>query len=314
MLNGLLYMSISTGLLDNQPLDDPLTPLLAELGFSAEIYLHSRYCGVWGVDTSGSGRLPFHLISSGRGWLHTPDGECLPLHAGDLVLFPHDSSHVMSDSPTTTAATEFVPAELDADSSEQPVTSMICGFFSLQGADALLANLPAAIVMELSDTSRHPETGLLLQLMIGELDDPKPGNKVVVDQLAKALFVHILRVQMTKGLCSGLLAALFDTRVGKALSLIHSQPEQHWTLDSLAQASHQSRTVLANRFKELVGVTPMRYLAEWRMRLATRLLRAGETTANVAEQVGYASDAAFSKAFKQITGNTPGAIRRNLGV
>ena len=91
---------------------------------------------------------------------------------------------------------------------------------------------------------------------------------------------------------------------------LHSNPGQHWSLDSLAQASHQSRTVLANRFKQLVGMTPMRYLAEWRMRLATRLLRAGESTANIAEQVGYASDAAFSKAYKQITGDTPGAVRR----
>jgi AraC family transcriptional activator of mtrCDE len=304
------YMSISTNYSGNQLGADPLTPLLTELEFSAEIYLHSHYCGMWGVDTSGSGRLPFHLISSGRGWLHTPDGECLPLNPGDLVLFPHDSSHVVSDSPTTATAVDMVPGDIHEHSTEQPVTSMICGFFTLQGGDALLANLPAAIVMELSDTSRHPETGLLMQLMIGELENPKPGNQVVVDQLAKALFVHILRVQMAKGLVSGLLAALFDTRVGKALSLIHSKPGKHWSLDSLAQASHQSRTVLANRFKELVGMTPMRYLAEWRMRLATRLLHAGESTANIAEQVGYASDAAFSKAYKQITGDTPGAVRR----
>jgi AraC family transcriptional activator of mtrCDE len=303
-------MSISTNLSGNELGNDPLTPLLTELGYSAEVYLHSRFCGVWGVDTSGSGRLPFHLISSGRGWLHGPDGECITLNPGDLVLFPHDSQHVVSDSPSTCDATELVPGDIDALSNEQPVTSMICGFFELEGGAALLENLPASIVMELSDTSRYPDTRLLMQMMIGELENPKPGNQVVVDQLAKALFVHILRQQMDKGLCSGLLAALFDARVGKALSLIHSKPAQHWTLDTLARASHQSRTALANRFKELVGKTPMRYLAEWRMRIATRLLRAGETTANVAEQVGYASDAALSKAFKQITGTTPGEVRR----
>ncbi|MGI9307996.1 MAG: cupin domain-containing protein, partial [Gammaproteobacteria bacterium] len=264
-------MSISTNSSENQLGNDPLTPLLAELSFSAEVYLHSRFCGIWGVDTSGSGRLPFHLISSGRGWLHGPDGECIALTPGDLVLFPHDSPHVVSDSPTTCDATDMVAGDIDPTTREEPVTSMICGFFKLDGGAALLDNLPESIVMELSDTSRYPDARLLMQMMIGELENPKPGNQVVVDQLAKALFVHILRLQMDKGLCSGLLAALFDARVGKALSLIHSEPEQHWSLDSLARASHQSRTMLAKRFKELVGVTPMRYLTGWRMRRATRL-------------------------------------------
>ena len=97
-------MSISTNFSDNQLRSDPLTPLLSELRFSAEIYLHSQFCGIWGVDASGHGRLPFHLVSSGRGWLHTPDGTVAALNPGDLVLFPHDSPHVVSDSPGTTGA------------------------------------------------------------------------------------------------------------------------------------------------------------------------------------------------------------------
>lgn len=300
------FMSISTNFSDNQLRPDPLTPLLSELRFSAEIYLHSQFCGIWGVDASGSGRLPFHLISSGRGWLHTPDGQCTALNPGDLVLFPHDSPHVVSDSPSTTGATELIAGDV----ADEPVTSMICGHFTLEGGAVLVEQLPAAIVMELSDTSRHPDARALIQLMIAELENRAPGSRVVVDQLAKALFVHILRLQIEKGVDSGLLAALFDARIGKSLALMHAEPAGNWTLDSLARASGLSRTVLANRFKTLVGQTPMRYLAEWRMLKARGLLRAGEPMAVVAERVGYASDAAFSKAFKQITGETPGSIRR----
>lgn len=305
-------MSISTNFADNKLTGDALTSLLESLRLHAEVYLHSDFCGIWGVDTSGRGHLPFHLISGGQGWLHQ-DGNCLPLNPGDLVLFPGDAQHVVSGDQQTCAATELVAGDV---TEEDPatVTSMICGYFALEGNTdwPLLDSLPPVIVIRLSDSSCFPETRQLIQLMIAELERAEPGHQVIVDQLAKALFVQILRMQIAGGDAGGLLAALFDPQIGRALQLIHDAPEQHWTLDSLARASGVSRTVLANRFRDSVGSTPMRYLAEWRMRKARELLLAGEPTARVAEQVGYASDASFRKAFRDITGETPGKLRRKL--
>jgi AraC-like DNA-binding protein len=98
--------------------------------------------------------------------------------------------------------------------------------------------------------------------------------------------------------------------VGRALAALHEEPKEAWTVEGLARLVGVSRSVLAERFTEVVGQPPMQYLALWRMQLASRLLLDGGAVAAVASAVGYESEAAFSRAFKKRVGQAPATWRK----
>lgn len=296
--------------------DDALSQILKWLRLNAEIYVHADFQGCWAVDTSGQRHVPFHLINSGRSWLHLPGKEPQLLSTGDLVIFPRDAQHFLS-SEEETPSIELVDETLEQlgqpGNETGPVTGLTCGYFEFENKAAwpLLDSLPDVIVLELSDTSRMGNTRTLLHLIIAELEENDPGTRVAVNHLTHALFIHILRSQISKGIDQGVLAALFHPRIGQILNQIHSHPEQDWTLDSMARQAGMSRTAFSEQFRELTGQTAMRYLSEWRMLQAAELLRTTEQPIiSIAEQCGYHSEIAFRKAFKSITGETPGAVRK----
>lgn len=293
---------------------DALSDILKWLRLKAEVYLHTDFQGCWAVDTSGSRSVPFHLVHSGRSWLHLQDEAPRLLSAGDSVIFPHDAQHYLSSESHCPNAelVEQTMAQLGAPAQGE-VTGLTCGHFMFENkADwPLLDSLPAVIVLELSDTSRLGNTRALLQLLIAELEEQGAGASLAVDYLAHVLFIHILRSQLEKGLPSGLLKALFSPQVGKALTLIHADIAKPWTLASLASAVGMSRAVFAAEFKSLTGKTAIAYLSEWRMLTAAELLQTTDLTLfDISERCGYQSEAAFRKAFKHVTGKTPGEVRR----
>lgn len=293
---------------------DALSDMLRWLRLKAEVYLHSDFQGCWAVDTSGSRTVPFHLVHRGKSWLHLPGEEPRLLSSGDLVVFPHDAQHYLTsenDCPEPDLV-EHTLAQLGKPSTGE-ITGLTCGHFEFENkADwPLLDNLPQAIVLELSDTSRLGNTRALLQLLVAELEEGGSGSTLTVNYLAHVLFIHILRSQIDKGLPTGLLKALFSPRIGKALSLIHEQIERSWTLETLAGEVGMSRAVFAAEFKQLTGKTAMAYLAEWRMLRASELLRTTDLSLYaISERCGYQSEAAFRKAFKHVTGQTPGEVRK----
>jgi AraC family transcriptional regulator, alkane utilization regulator len=141
---------------------------------------------------------------------------------------------------------------------------------------------------------------------------PGPGNRAVLARLSELLFMEILRWQLTyiSDGHRGWLAGLNDPHVGQAPSLLHAEPSRPWTVEDLAQRAGVSRAALARRFIELVGETPMQYLAEWRMHLARRELRDGKLgLAEISARVGYDSEAAFSRAFSRLVGIPPAKWR-----
>lgn len=288
---------------------DPLSVLLTRLDLKAEVYVNGDFCGTWAVDTAGSKRIPFHLIGSGHAWLHFDGQQPKQLSTHDLVLFPHDSHHIIASSEHKPNA-ELVNAPL---SSEGEVTNMICGFFEFRNPALfpLLDALPNAIVLQsqLSDSSERVE--FLISLMLKELKQARPGFYTAIDQMAFLIFVEVLRMQMESGeLEQGLLTALFDPRLGKALNVIHQKPEQPWTLESLAQQALMSRSGFASSFSKTVGLTPMKYLSRWRMSQAKRLLQHSQlSVAQIATQSGYETEAAFRKAYRNIMGEPPGEAR-----
>jgi AraC family transcriptional activator of mtrCDE len=290
---------------------DALSSVLSQLQLTAEVYSEGDFCGAWALDTSGSRRIPFHLIGKGEAWLHIEGHTARPLSSGDLVLFPRDCQHVIASTSVEPLAT-LVNAEPVSDSG--PITNMVCGFFEFknQAAWPLLNSLPAVIVMDLSDQSVSSTIRSLIDLMIAELTRRAPGYYTAINQLAYLLFIQVLRQQIQLGLVdSGLLAALFDKKISSALSAIHNNPQHAWSLESLANEAAMGRSSFARHFNELAGLPPMQYLTAWRMQLAKKLL---ETTRysilDIAQRCGYESDAAFRKAFKKNMGLPPGQIRK----
>jgi AraC-like DNA-binding protein len=174
--------------------------------------------------------------------------------------------------------------------------------------------LPSLILIK-ADQARTFALHTTLQLLAGEMSEQAPGSEVVANRLAEVLFIQAIRAHIASGNESckrGWLRAIFDPQIGAALTSIHNNVNSPWTVESLAEAAGMSRSAFAERFKGLVGQTPLEYVTEWRMQKAVQLLQQRDKKlVDVAQSIGYESDAAFSKAFKRVVGLTPGEYRRN---
>lgn len=301
-------MSESPNIYLNEP--DPLSVLLTRLDLSAEVYVNGDFCGTWAVDTGGSKRIPFHFIGSGTAWLHFEDKEPQPLNAHDLVIFPHDAHHVISNSNVKPQLSEINgPMSNDGE-----VTNMICGFFEFRSPVLfpVLESLPNLMVFKAESKDSGEQIGLLVRQILNELKNGRAGYYTAIDQMAFLIFIEVLRQHMDNSqLEEGLLAALFDPKLGKALNCIHQMPESIWTLENLAEKAFMSRSTFAEAFAKTVGITPMKYLTKWRMNQARHLLQTTQLSViQIAEKSGYESEAAFRKAYKNTLGETPGSVRQ----
>lgn len=289
--------------------DDVLSAVLGGYQLRARVFANPRFCGDWRFGISGQRRATFHMIAEGGCWLHLRDAEPRSLETGDLVVFPHDAWHLLAASPDPGDGTMHMFTE-----GTGPYTTLICGYFEFLagGRNPVLDALPPAIVVP------HAEAGIelatLAKLMLQELSADAPGTQSVVDKLADVLFVVAVRHHVNRAAdVRGLLAALADPRLYRALEAMHRAPERAWTVEALAAEAMMSRTVFALRFAETVGMPPMEYLTRWRMTQAELLLRNPRLSADaIAERVGYDSAEAFRRAFKRVHGRNPGDFKRWL--
>jgi AraC family transcriptional activator of mtrCDE len=291
--------------------NDPLSSLLRKLRFSAQVFFRAQYCGEWGVDTSGGRQVPFHLVSQGEGWLHNTDAEPQKLLAGQLVMFPHDSSHVLSGSKTPPKASRInqqPPTRIVG-----PSTRLICGYFSFDqtAAKPLLNSLPEVAVLDLSNANT-PRLRELVNLWMREAADDQLGSDVAVDRLAEVVFIELLRSEVQNGRLDGAFGALGDPRLGNVINAIHANPGASHIIETMAQHAGMSQSAFAQRFKRIVGMSCGQYVKHWRMLSAAReLSETARSMADIASQTGYESEAAFRKAFKQHFDIAPGSYRKN---
>lgn len=193
----------------------------------------------------------------------------------------------------------------------RPETTFVCGFLGCDRRpfNPLLATLPRRLHM------RGLSQGWLesfAKSVVEESRAERAGADLVLTRLAELMFIEVLR-RYLEGLPAeqtGWLAGLRDPLVGRALALLHARPGHAWSLAELAREVAGSRSRLAERFTDLLGYPPMQYLTQWRMQVAANLLsQSGAKVAAVAAEVGYESEAAFSRAFKKATGLSPGGWR-----
>ena len=284
--------------------------------------------------------IEFHGIVSGSCWAAIVGEPPMRLSAGDVILFPQGDPHVMSSAPgmrakqidtglyftprppqlpfALSATSEGVTAaRLDGGGREQ--TTLVCGFL---GCDArpfnpLLAALPRVLHMPGAASAGGAESwvGELLRAAVLESNAKRPGGEAVLERMSEMMFVEVLRRYIDSMLPeqTGWLAGMRDPTIGRALAVLHERPSEAWTLELLSDAVGSSRSALHERFVRFIGLPPMQYLTQWRMQVASGLLR--DTNAKVLEvalTVGYDSEAAFCRAFKRLVGSPPGAWRRSV--
>ena len=270
--------------------------------------------------------IAYHVVTEGRCFANIIGGEPIVVEAGEVVVITNGDPHVISSSPGMRAAPDTSGAVAAAIAGQLPcsvsyggegtLVKMVCGFLACDALpyNPLIENLPP--VIKAADPDKTGWLSQFARLAMRESTNRRAGGESVIGKLSELMFMEVVRRHLATlpPDQSGWLAGLRDPFVGKALSALHTAPAQDWTIEELAREVGLSRSVLALRFADLVGVPPMLYLAKWRMQIASGLLSNGEASmARVASEIGYASEAAFSRAFKKLVGMPPSDWRRRLG-
>ncbi|MNO97582.1 HTH-type transcriptional activator Btr [compost metagenome] len=314
---------------------DALSQILKVVHLVGAIFINARFTAPWCYQSPRADSVApllepgaecvviFHLITEGECYVELGAQPPLHLVAGDVVIFPQGHAHRMTSAPGLPPA---AGGRLDEVLARRPrqlnfggggaVTRLVCGYLACDArlASLLLNGLAPVVKVNVRDSSAGLWLETSVRYALNEARSPRPGGAGVLAKLAEVLFIEVLRLHMHElgeGR-TGWLAGVGDRIVGVALNALHQSPAHAWTLEELARTASTSRSVLAERFQLLVGSSPMQYLTQWRMLMASNLLcHSNAPLARIAEDVGYQTDTAFSRAFRREFGTPPAAWRRS---
>ncbi|SDF67016.1 AraC-type DNA-binding protein [Blastococcus aurantiacus] len=300
---------------------DPLGGVLGDLRMRGTFYSRADGTAPWGVEMPAlDACMTFHVITEGSCLLEV-DGEVHALSAGDLALVPHGRGHLLRSGPgaAITGRADLLPQDYLAEhysvlrlDGGGAATQLVCGVLQPErpGAAHLLDLLPPVLLIDAGNAARGGWLSVLLGMITDEVRHDRPGAEAVVTRLADVVVIQAIRGWLETGATGpGWLRALRDPQVGRAVALVHRDPGAPWTLERLARESRMSRSTFAARFTELAGEPALRYVTRWRMHLATVELGRGARVGEVARRLGYDSEAAFSRAYRRVTGIPPVAAR-----
>jgi AraC-like DNA-binding protein len=314
---------------------DPLSDLFRIIHLTGGVFLDAVLSEPWcvssqfteedcGPDVSEIGAIiGFHFVLEGRMLVQVADGETHEVESDHVVLLPRNDPHLLASElgrPAVSAhdlmrrARAGVMAHIDYGDITRPRTRFVCGYVaSATRHHPLLEALPALLIMDLRGKPSADWVKSSFRFAAQEVASGRPGAQTVLSRLSELLFVEAVREHLDRLPQSGTgwLAALRDPALARALSAIHSRVGESWTADALAAEARLSRSAFAERFGEVLGVPPLTYLTRWRMQIAARLLRdTHQGIAEIAAEVGYDSEATFSRAFKREMGIAPGRYRQ----
>lgn len=314
---------------------DVFSEILRGVVLKGALYFNAEFSAPWGFNTPPAAELAqllaqdaphlviYHFVVEGSGFLRVGGDVQIALSAGDVVVVTHGDPHEMCSAVGVgDRLSEAMKAKLRAQDftvmqagGGGDVARFVCGFMVCDPllCSPILRSLPPAFKVNLrTDRAGHWLESLLLHL-VEEATSGTTGSEAVLAKMSEALFVDTLRRYLT---CLpeqevGWLAAARDPIVGKSLMLLHSRTAHPWTLAELAKEVGSSRSALVERFTRYLAEPPIAYLTGWRLQLAARALAStSRGVADIAEEVGYESEAAFNRAFKREFGSPPARYRR----
>jgi AraC-like DNA-binding protein len=314
---------------------DALSDVLRLVRLTGAVFLDAEFTAPWCISAptgvavctrhmpQAQHVVTYHLITAGNCEVKFAGEPPHPAQIGDLIVIPGGEAHLIGcDLAAPRADLARLVAQTNADDVPRvshggggAVTRMVCGYLA---CDSLLfrtifAALPRLMIINMRDGTRGQWLASSLEFSLAEYAAPNAGASTVLAKLSELMFVEAIRrhVENLPPGQQGWLAGLRDRFVGRTLALMHSKPAYHWTVDELASDVGLSRSALAERFTAVIGQPPMQYLTRWRLQLAADLLQGSRRSiAAIAADVGYDSEAAFSRAFKRELGAAPAAWRR----
>lgn len=299
---------------------DTLSRLLENIHLYDSHSYRLQACGQWAYSLTKQDAILFYLIESGTLTIEI-DGLSRQLHRGDMVMLPDSYHHVCYNTANKKATPLELARQHEGDAGlvinpGHPETAVIIVIECQYDKDitrSLLSALPT-ILPEDKSTAPSPVTTIEYSCQILQVKEDRLGKTAMINHLASILMIECLRayIEQLPEAAETWLTAIKDPYLAKALAVMHDAPNENWTIHKLAEVAGMSRSSFAERFKQVVGVPPLTYLIDYRLRLAARYLRLQHNSiSRISELVGYASDSTFSQAFKRVYGLSPRAYRQN---
>lgn len=311
---------------------DALSDVLRVVRLTGGVFLDARFTAPWSVAGKVEPEeirafierpehvIGFHYVVAGRMQVSVGDGPPVEVKAGEIVLTPRNDVHTLASAPNlaTVPAGVIVAEGAGIGSLEHggggEETHMVCGYL---GSDCqtnpVVTALPALLTLNVAATPGGAWIAQSFAFAAQQLAEGAAGASTVISKLSELMFVEAVRrhVDSLPPEETGWLAGLRDPAISKSLALMHTEPHRDWTADALAAAVNMSRSAFAEKFSCLIGLPPMKYLTNWRMQVAAHKLRENRTTiSQIAFDVGYESEAAFTRAFRREMGAPPATWRR----
>jgi AraC-like DNA-binding protein len=316
---------------------DAFSEILSGVKLNGAVFFTAEFSAPWGFTTPASKVMTekvapgaahlvlYHLLIDGSGYVEMEDGQSFALTPGDVVIFPHGDPHHMSSGrsvkppfPNYGITPKIKARDLSplCAGGGGAVSKFVCGYMTCDPhlSRPILNGLPPVFKVNVrADSSGHwLETSILH--LVEEAASGRMGSEAMLAKLSEALFVDTLRryVDGMPEQQSGWLAGARDPVVGRSLALLHGRVAHPWTIAELSEAVGISRSALVERFSRYLGEPPMTYLTRWRLQLAAESLKqTSRGVADIAADIGYESEAAFSRAFKREFGQPPGQYRND---
>ncbi|AXI44021.1 AraC family transcriptional regulator [Sulfitobacter sp. SK011] len=307
---------------------DLLSDILTNLSMRGSLYFRTSLTSPWGIEVPQFENVArFHFAHRGN-CLVEVEGAKKPvcLEQGDLVIIPHGASHKLYCAPETRHAA--LPLETVIEQSgyngngvlvyggddDDRDTQLICGHFSFEphAKHVLMERLPPIIHLKNYGETAGKWMEASLRVIGDEAGGRKMGGDLIALKMSEAILAQAIRSFIeSRDADDWALGAFSDKQLSRALDAFHKSPAERWTVEALANAAGMSRTSFAVQFQKLMQMSPMEYVTGWRMEIAKKVLhQLGCSLTDAAESAGYASDSAFTRAFKKETGQTPAEFRK----